>query len=451
MLLKKLKKLKKNDEATFRVVSLLNKNFPWEILRTFIYIILTILVTYIFNKIFNVLPLSIIGLGDIILFPLWLYTIYKIWKRYFKFRNKTSYEKQLRYFLKANNFFENEIIEYETFENGRIKKQNEKIIVSSARLGVLEEDEKIRIRAYKDANIFTEKMSDLDSGLSALLGLEIDNKLDTITHTDYIFKKVKDKRIIVSSENQKENNSVDLPLNNNLNWNILKQPHLLLAGVTGSGKTTFLNYLIIEIKKMNAELFICDPKRSDLSSLKHYLGDDYVASEVNNIAKLSRIVKEVMTNRFIEYKENPDKFSYGYSYVDYGLKPVFLIFDELGAFRAGADKKVFQETMKNLTEVILKGREMGVFVVLSTQQPNSSNIPTELRDNLSVRLAMGNMSSEAYRMVFGDSLADLQTINAMGAGYIFLDGQGWQLPKYFEAPYLDYENFDFIEELKKYK
>ncbi|MDR0489871.1 MAG: hypothetical protein LBH28_01305 [Oscillospiraceae bacterium] len=138
---------------------------------------------------------------------------------------------------------------------------------------------------------------------------------------------------------------------------------------------------------MKSEIYIVDPKRSDLSSLHFFFFIDHVASETNMIAKTTRVVKEIMNNRFIDYKENAGKFVYGNSFVDYGLKPVFIIFDELGAFRASADKKVFTETMDNLTEVILKGREMGIFCVLSTQQPNANNIPTELRDNLSVRLA----------------------------------------------------------------
>ena len=106
--------------------------------------------------------------------------------------------------------------------------------------------------------------------------------------------------------------------------------------------------------------------------------------------------------------------------------------------------------MDNLTQIILKGREMGVFCVLSTQQPNANNIPTELRDNLSVRLAMGNMSAEAYRMVFGE--CELKsTVNEVGAGYIYLDGLGWEKPKYFQAPFLDYKSFDFITEIRRYQ
>lgn len=93
---------------------------------------------------------------------------------------------------------------------------------------------------------------------------------------------------------------------------------------------------------MNADVYVCDPKRSDLSSLQHYWGKEYVASDTNNIARLTREVKDIMNNRFIEYKENAENFVYGNSYVDYGLKPVFILFDELGAFRAGADKRYFQ-------------------------------------------------------------------------------------------------------------
>ena len=368
-----------------------------------------------------------------------LFGIIRLWLWYRKQRFYIKLEKDLYFFLQSYNLCQAEIID------------REKVVSNSAIFGYLVNETEIIIRAYKQGDIYTDKMNEFDTSLSALLGLPLENKIDTISYCDYIFNRYKDRRIIINHSNAAYNNTTLLPLSNNLSWNILKQPHLLLAGVTGSGKTTFLNYLIIEMKKMQADIYICDPKRSDLASLKNILGTEYVASDVNNIAKLSRIVKEKMEQRFLDYKENADNFVYGYSFVDYQLNPIFILFDELGAFRASADKKVFAETMTNLTEVILKGREMGVFCVLSTQQPNANNIPTELRDNLSVRIALGNMSSEAYRMVFGENIKDLSSVSAMGGGYIYLDGLGWSKPKPFEAPYLDYKKFNFIEELKKYQ
>lgn len=432
----------------FKIVSLLNKkavNF-----RLYICITATLGAIWGFGEL-RILTLNFFHSNlSVFWFIPMVYLIFKAWQWYINKQKQLTkiVEKRLLFFLKSNNLYQTETVEkYDT--NNNIKK--EKIIYNSAMLGYLITAEEITIRAYKQGDIFSNKMNEFDTSLCALLDLPLENKIDTISYCDYIFSRHKDSRIIIAGTKSVYNNTSLLPLSSNLKWNILKQPHLLLAGVTGSGKTTFLNYLIIEMKKMHADIYICDPKRSDLASLKNILGAEYVASDANNIAKLSRIVKEAMETRFINYKENAKNFVYGYSFVDYSLKPIFIIFDELGAFRASADKKVFAETMANLTEVILKGREMGVFCVLSTQQPNANNIPTELRDNLSVRLAMGNMSSEAYKMVFGEDIKDLQSVNAMGSGYIYLDGLGWSKPKPFEAPYLDYKEFNFIEELKKYQ
>ena len=455
---------KKNTKNTFQIVSLLNKKAS-----PFFNLIFALVLTgatlptssyiaslwdrvsslFMYSHFIYILDKFII---DWLLLVLWIFSIIVIWILYFKARKKHRikyfYVNKLRYFIDANKLYEMDT--HESYDSNG-KKFSKKYIVRSARFGVIDDSKTIIVRAYKDANAFSKIMNDLDSGLSALFGLSVDNKEDSVSYCDYYFKKQRDTRIVVNSSGEiKKHNSVLLPLNNNLKWNILKQPHMLLAGVTGSGKTTFLNYLLIELLKMNASLYIVDPKRSDLSSLKHSFGEEHVASEVNAIAKITREVKELMTNRFVTYKENLQNFVYGNSYVDYGLNPVFLVFDELGAFRAGADKKVFSETMDNLTEIILKGREMGVFCILSTQQPNASNIPTELRDNLSVRIALGNMSSEAYRMVFGSIDGILPSVNSIGSGYIYLDGLGWCLPKRFEAPFLDYKNFDFISEIKKY-
>lgn len=370
------------------------------------------------------------------------YLFYKLLKKYKKTKvhQRNVIHSNLRYFISVNSLFDSK------------KTDKGKTYVSaSAKFDFLIDDKRIIIRAIKIGDNYTNKLDKLESGLSALLELVLEDKKSTINYEEYIFHLHADKRITVT--NYKFNGYIGrgtrIPLNNNLFWDIVKQPHLLLCGVTGSGKTTFLNYLIMQAKKIGGEIYICDPKRSDLSSLKHIIGENFVGADVNNIAKITRIVKELMMSRFVEYKENTEKFVYGHNFVDYGLQPVFLIFDELGAFRASADKKVFNETLDNLTEIALKGREMGVFLILSTQQPNAQNMPTELRDNLSVRLAMGNMSKEAYPMVFGSN-DDLNTVTGIGTGYLFLDGLGWSKPKYYEAPFLDYKNFDFIEQLKKY-
>lgn len=372
----------------------------------------------------------------------------KLWR--FLFPKKTEnkdIKKLLQYFISANKLYETETIEV-IGRDGKTRKDSH--CSNYAKFGYWENETELIIRAYKLADKFSDKMNNFDTLLQALIKLPLNAKNDTISYCDYHFKKQADKRLFVSSNNDnlEYNSSTVIPLNNNISWRIDKQPHALIAGVTGGGKTTFIFYLLIELLKMKSMLYVCDPKKSDLGSLKHILGEEFVATESNQISRVIRQAKEEMDCRYRTYKDNPDNFRFGASFKDYGLSPLFVIFDEMGAFRAGADKKVYTETMANLTEIILKGREMGVFVLLSTQQPNANNIPTELRDNLSLRIALGNMGNEGYRMVFGESNTNIQSVSSVGGAYIFLDGLGWDSPKPFEAPFVDYNNFDFIAEIK---
>lgn len=435
------------DDKQFKIVP-----FPTDrktFLRTLIvviaYIILVLLSLMILEE-----KLRMPSLINIIWFILCVLLAVKLWKRFLsKEKDISNIKEQLQYFISANKLYETE--SYEVIDKDG-KKRKEERCSNSVVLGYWEDCYKLIIRAYKQADIFSERMNSFDTLLQALTGMTLDQKNDTITYCDYIFKKERDKRLIVSSEESiKYNNSTIIPLNNNLYWDIKRQPHALVCGVSGGGKTTYIFYLLIELLKMKSTLYICDPKASDLGSLKHILGEEFVATESNHISRVIRQAKEEMANRYKTYKDNPENFKFGASYVDYKLNPLFIIFDEMGAFRAAADKKNYSETMANLTEIVLKGREMGVFVILSTQQANSNNIPTELRENLSMRVALGNIGTEGYRMIFGESNNNVQSISTTGGAYIYLDGLGWDSPKQFEAPFIDYKNFDFIEEIKKYK
>lgn len=370
-----------------------------------------------------------------------------IWIRYFKNNilkknKKTSIISDIEYFLEANQLYETGTVQ--RYRNNQLV--TEKVIIRSACIGYYENNDYIILRSYKNADRFNERMSKLDTGLSSLLGLPIENKRESIRYCDYIFKKQADKRIIVTTGDTYGYNNSLIPLNTSLSWNISKQPHALVCGGTGSGKTYFLNYLILEFLKKQSELYICDPKNSDLGQLKAYLGANKVATDGNNIAKICRLANKAMEQRYTEMNNN---FVYGSNYIDHNYNPIVLIFDELGAFRASADKKTYDETMSYLKAIILKGRQAGVFVILATQQPNANNIPTEIRDNLSIIIALGNMSNQGYQMCFGETVKDLQSISGAGCGYIYLDGKGWEKPRYYEAPYID-KNFNFIEEIKKY-
>lgn len=441
-----LKKIKNKKDNPWREIKYPSSSFRLSLpiktvlLICIIFIEIIIISNISEKKLFRNTPMQII------LLILLVYVLFHTIKNYNRFLKKlqngknSTIENNLQYLIETNRLFEEKTI----------IGSNEKKIVRTIRIFYKETEDEIAIRVAKYGDRWNEESSKLGSRLESSLSYKLDSFTETINYCQYVFKKKDDARIILSNSSDiKLKKEIDeIYLTEQMSFRLSKQPHILVAGVTGSGKTTLLNYFIIELLKMNSKLFVVDPKNSDLASLRHYFGEEQVVSSPNLIAKTTRLVYEEMENRFKTYKENPEKFIYGGNFITYNLNPIVLIFDELGAFRAScSDKKIFTEVMSNLTSIILKGREMGVFVILATQQPNSGNIPTELRDNLNVRISLGNLSSESYRMVYGE--VPEETVENVGEGYVFLDGKGFTKPKKIKFPFLDYEKFDFIEEIEK--
>ena len=311
----------------------------------------------------------------------------------------------------------------------------------------------VLIKALITGDEFTKKLQALDDVLCGALGLELDEKILRASVAEYHFYYIKPKRLVLQSHNQRrEIDSLDIDLGYGVNYNPIKCPHILVSGGTGSGKSVFISFLILELLKRQSTVYIADPKNSDLGSLSHYIGDKYVSTNPNNIARIVRLVVEAMTAR---YQIMRDNFQYASNFSEHGFKPIWLIFDEMGAFQAsGTDKKskeVIVEVMDGIKQIILLGRQAGVFILISAQQMRAETLNTDLRDNLGLRIALGANSSEGYRMVFGSATPDkLKPIEVKGAGYLYMQGSGKETAQYWESPYLDTTQFDFIKELQLY-
>lgn len=178
----------------------------------------------------------------------------------------------------------------------------------------------------------------------------------------------------------------------------------MVAGGTGSGKSVFISFFILELLRRQSKVYICDPKNSDLGSLAHYLGTDYVATNSNNIARIVRLTVEEMNRRYEHMREI---FQYGSNFADHNFNMTWLIFDEMGAFQAsGTDKKskeIISEVMDGIKQIILLGRQAVIFRLVSARKVSAYTLNTDLRDNLGLRIALGANSSEGYRMVFGSA------------------------------------------------
>lgn len=239
-------------------------------------------------------------------------------------------------------------------------------------------------------------------------------------------------------------------------WDYVAEPHLLIGGGTGGGKTVVLMTIVLALAKIGF-IDLCDPKNADLSGLKNipvFKGRVFISKD-DIITCLKDNVTE-MENRYETMQNHPD-YKIGKNFAHYGLKPKFIIIDEWAAFIAKIenDYRLQAEATEYLTQIVLEGRQAGVFVIQAMQRPDGEYIKTALRDNFMKRLSVGHLEDTGYNMMFGDAnrnkeFKKLDKINGKkvhGRGYIANNGE---LAGEFFSPYVPFNRvFSFEEEFMK--
>ncbi len=306
------------------------------------------------------------------------------------------------------------------------------------------------IHVKKDGSRFQDHYLELEQIIEPMFNCELVEKRHIGRFLRYEFMPLKyKKRIVMEGTEAPETTYYDtkIYITHQILWDFVKAPHALITGVTGGGKTYFLFYMIRELFKRNAEVRLLDPKVSDLSFMKNVIGTEKVADTTGQIFKQLREANEEMERRFRMMSES-EHYKLGSNFRNFDLSPYFVIFDEVTAFTSTLDKKELQEMNDYLINIIMKGRQAGVFMFLTAQRPDADVIKGNVRDQLGLRVSMGNLSADGYRMTFGQTDKVFQPIHEsdIGRGYISILGQ-YNEPILFDAPLM--EQYDFVEDVKQ--
>lgn len=308
----------------------------------------------------------------------------------------------------------------------------------------------IQVSFILEGNKFQDRFLNLGSTLEVMFNGDFRDK-----SFDNCFVKYKiainriDSRISID---QVEVKGSKIRLMKDVYWDYVKDSHLLVGGGTGGGKTVTLMSIIYALLKVGY-IDICDPKNSDLASLKKlpvFHGRVYSSKE--DIINCFRENVEFMKKRYEVLTSFPD-YRPGTYYTHYNLKPKFILVDEWAALMAKIDRDYSQqsELMEYLTQIVLEGRQAGVYVIFAMQRPDGEFIKTALRDNFMKRLSVGHLESTGYDMMFGDAnktkefkkLDEINGVKVKGRGYIANNGE---LAGEFFSPYVPLDQgFSFYD------
>lgn len=184
-----------------------------------------------------------------------------------------------------------------------------------------------------------------------------------------------------------------------------EQPHLLIAGATGSGKSVALNGIISTLlyrAPMHCEFILIDPKRVELAEYKRLPHTILYASEPEEIVKALEKTVEIIEKRYRKMSSRSKKKS--------ADSHVYVCIDELADLMTTNKKKV-QPLLQRICQI---GRAANVHVIACTQCPLAAVIPTPIKVNFDARLGLRTRSAQDSRNILG--YAGLETLPRYGQG-----------------------------------
>lgn len=246
-----------------------------------------------------------------------------------------------------------------------------------------------------------------------------------------------------------------IQLMKNLYWNPIDDPHLLVCGGTGGGKTVLLRTLIRAMAKVGVT-DICDPKQADFVTMAEQKAfEGRISYEVNDIVEMIERAVGIMFARYAymrqKREENGDKDLK--KFYEYGLEPYFLVCDEYNALCAMLDFQTRQRLDNAMGQFLLLGRQAGCFATIAMQKPSREDLGSKLQANINFRISVGRLDEVGYDLAFGEVNRNkefkyvkyLVGKRVYGRGYASVYGE---VAREFYSPLLE-KGFSFTDEYEK--
>lgn len=217
------------------------------------------------------------------------------------------------------------------------------------------------------------------------------------------------------------------------------EPHSLVAGATGSGKSVLIQAILLDIAATNlkelAQIILIDPKMGvDYAALEDlpHMREAIITTKERAAEVLEALVEEMESRyRIFAQARARDLATFNAkAALDARLPMVFLIHDEFADWMLDdAYKGAVSAAVQRLG---VKARAAGIHLIFAAQRPDKDVMPMQLRENLGNRLILKVASEATSKIALDRPGAEM----LLGRGHMAAKLNGEQGLVFAQAPFL---------------
>ena len=194
--------------------------------------------------------------------------------------------------------------------------------------------------------------------------------------------------------------------------NFLDTTHILIAGVTGSGKSVVINGMLSSVLRysnpgMHRFLFI-DPKQVELDAYSDLpLWNKGYADDIRSAVLLLKEASEELDKRMAEVKRMRKREYQGYH--------LHIVIDEYADLTRNAEyPELRRDVERYISKIARMGRAARIHLIIATQRSTAQVITGELKTNIDFRLCLRMSNAQESRNVLDTGGAELLPAHGVG-------------------------------------
>jgi S-DNA-T family DNA segregation ATPase FtsK/SpoIIIE len=224
-------------------------------------------------------------------------------------------------------------------------------------------------------------------------------------------------------------------------------PHTLVSGATGSGKSVLLQSMLLYIgltrSPENTHVYLVDGKSGvdyfGLRELPHLkAGSGTIVTDKERSAALLEELVDEMESRYKLFEQTGSKDIRAYrKKTGQNLPTIFYLQDEFAEWML--DKEYAESITQSVSSLGIKSRAAGIFMTFGLQRPDNTVMPMQLRSQLGNRLTLKVADKGTAEIATGEKNSGAERLLGKGHMLAKLEGKFVPIQVPFTDPDLDLE------------